>query len=139
MRVNRVYQGYQRKGFFRIGALPTGIVEGVELDLYAPEAIGRALRQCERLPSGGALEIQNLTVSACGLSTNFLSCRYARPLTRHSWQLEGKVRFTHGLQSQTGERGLLFVDWPGGPLIVFPGAEPGTNHLFAIENASTPP
>lgn len=34
VRVDRVYTDYERKGFFRLGILPIGVMEGIIFELY---------------------------------------------------------------------------------------------------------
>jgi hypothetical protein len=137
LRVKRVYQGFQRKGFFRIGALPMGVIDGVDLEVSNPDFVDRALRHCERFHPGKALEVRNLRIAAYSTVTNELSCHSARPLARDVWQLEGDVTLVNGPRKLECARALLLFQQTNVGTVMLSTLPHSTNWLFSISD-STP-
>jgi len=131
LRIGRVYEGFQRKGFFRIGALPMGVVEKVELQLFNPAFVERALRHCTHLHSGKGFEVWGLQVTAIGSTTNQICSRFARPAGTNIWQLYGGVTFTQDTHVARYDRAQLVLGGVAGATFVAGNNGACTNSLFS--------
>jgi hypothetical protein len=72
VRVGRVFTDYERRGFFRIGALPLLVLEGVTIELTRPEQAQAALVQARGWLGAGSPE-------SASVSTNGGATTSARP------------------------------------------------------------
>ena len=65
VRVDSIFTDYERKGFFRIGVLPMGVMEGFDLEVRHPKSITNSLAQTLRwinARAGKRLEFRKIKI-----------------------------------------------------------------------------
>ena len=76
-----VYTDYERKGFFRIGLLPIGVMEGVTFELQHPESVTNGLAELNQWLGAKAakrLELRRVNFLVSAPATNHLATGRAR-------------------------------------------------------------
>jgi hypothetical protein len=142
VRVERAYLDYERKGFFHIGILPVGALEGVTIEVRDSRSAGDAFQQIQRwLGAGGGRRVELRQVKFL-FSTNSLEAGKVECRAGDRWELLHGVRLVSGGNETRAQRATLQVSGrdagqvalEGAPQVtnIFPGLTPGptidTNH-----------
>jgi len=97
LRADRIYSDYQRKGFFRIGALPLLVIEGLKVELRDPARLSPALAKASThlavsKESRKAVEARGFLLTFPFKETAQVCARSARIESGDAWQLtEGSL------------------------------------------------
>jgi hypothetical protein len=135
--VNKFYTDYESKGFFKIGLLPFGVFEGVNIQIQHLETVTNSLEQIQQWlcpHARGRIELHNVTLLVAPAATtvsNRLFCQNARIDANGNWNLSGDVRFQSGISLVRAEAALLQVVGDNAGCLVMKTTPISTNHLFA--------
>jgi hypothetical protein len=133
VRIESVYTDYERKGFFRIGLLPVGVMEGVALELnhaeYATNSLAH-LHQWLGPHSGKTLELRRLTLLVPAGVTNRLESARARVGAGGKLDLFDGVSLVSGTNHLRAARGTLQVTGARAGEVVLETIPPCTNSLL---------
>jgi hypothetical protein len=114
VRVDRVYMDYQRKGFFRIGLFPIGVLDGVTFEAQDPADPMASLAVVRRwLDTKTGQRIEMRRVKFLFSPTNRLEASVAKCAADDRWDLLKGVRFVSGISEIRASRGTLQVGGPG--------------------------
>jgi hypothetical protein len=134
VRLGRAYTDYERRGFFRIGALPIGVMEGVTFEVYHPDSATNGLGQLHEWLEASAAkrtEIRHLEFIWSAATTNRLEISRARFDGRGSLVLLDGVRFLSGANEMHAPGGSLQLTGEHSGRLVLTTQPPWTNSLFA--------
>lgn len=135
VRIEGVYTDYQRKGFFRIGLLPVGVLEGVVLELNHPEYWTNSMAQLYRWlesRSVKTMEMRRLTLLMPAGVTNRLESVRARVGVGGKLHLFDGVSLISGTNHLQAARGTLQVTGAHAGELVMETSPPCTNSLFGL-------
>jgi hypothetical protein len=133
VRLDKVYTDYQSKGFFRIGLLPIGVMEGVTFRLEHPESVTNGLAHLHQWLGGkGArrLELRRVKFLVPGAVTNHLEASRVRIAAGGSLELLDGVRFVAGTNQIEAARARLQITGERAGQILLEATPPYTNSLF---------
>lgn len=133
VRADSIFIDYERKGFFRIGVLPLGVMEGVTFEVCRPELVTNSLVQLhDWIGSQAAKRFEFRKVSFLTLagSTNRLESGRARIVSDGKWELLDGVRFRSGTNQFEAPRATLQVAGEKTGQIIMATTPPLTNNLF---------
>ncbi len=133
VRLDRVYTDYERKGFFRIGILPIGVMEGVTFELQHPESVTNGLAQVDKWLGARAarrLELRRVSFLVSAPTTNRLDTGRVRPAADGKLALLDGVNFLSGTNQVRAARGVLQVAGEEVGQLVLETTPPWTNNLF---------
>lgn len=134
VRADNIFTDYERKGFFRIGVLPLGVMEGVVFEVCRPELVTNSLVQLhDWIGSQAAKRFEFRKVSFLTLagSTNRLESGRARIVSDGKWELLDGVRFRSGTNQFEAPRATLQVAGEKTGQVIMATTPPLTNNLFA--------
>ena len=135
------FTDYQRKGFFRIGALPVGVLQDLKIRVIQSGPVtNRLARLGDWLSAQAAqrLEFRGLEIQvATGDCSNTLECGSGRIRRDGRWELTTKVRFYSATNLWEAERGVLQVAGQDGGSLALLGNPPSIHHLFSPSAPST--
>ena len=141
VRVDDIYTDYERRGFFRVGVLPLGVMEGFNLEVRQSESVTNSLVQMQNwigVQASKRLEFRNVKILTYGGGTNQLESSRGRIVSHGRWELFGKVRFFSGTNELVASSATLQVTGPQTGQLIFATAPPCTNNLFTrIEFSSS--
>jgi hypothetical protein len=133
VRADAIYTDYERKGFFRIGLLPVGIMEGVTFELHHPESFTNSLAQMRGwLGSQAAkrMEFRKVSFLTFAGETNRLESGRARFSSGGRWELLDGVRLLSGTNQVAAPHATLQVAGKQTGQLVMATDPPCTNNLF---------
>ena len=133
VRIEGVYTDYQRKGFFRIGLLPVGVLEGVVLELNHLEYWTNSMAQLHRWlesRSVKTMEMRRLTLLMPAGVTNRLESVRARVGAGGKLHLFDGVSFVSGTNHLRAARGTLQLTGARAGELVLETLPPCTNSLL---------
>jgi hypothetical protein len=142
VRFEQVYMDYESKGFFRIGTLPIGVMEGVTFELQRTEAVTNSLEQLQqwlRPRAAKRLELRRLSFLVSGPVTNRLETGRARLVSDGRLALFDGVSFVSGTNQMRAARGVLQIKGAQAGLLVMETSPPWTNNLFGRFDTFKPP
>ena len=99
VKAERVYTDYERKGFFRLGILPLGVMENVVFEICRTGPTTNHLIQLHEwigAPAARRLELRTVRFLAAEGCTNRLDCGRVRIGPAGRWELSDGVRFLSG-------------------------------------------
>jgi hypothetical protein len=134
VRLDKAYTDYQRKGFFRIGALPISVMEGVTFEIEHPVALTKSLEELHRWlgPQGSArLEMRRLTFIVPSPTPNRLTAGRARLAGQGILELLDGVTFHSGTTQISAARGTLQIKGQTAGQLILEGKQRSTNSLLA--------
>ena len=140
VRADDIYTDYERKGFFRIGILPVGVMEGVTFELHHPESLTNSLAQMrDWLGSQAAkrLEFRKVNFMTFAGVTNRLESGRARFISGGRWELLDGVRLLSGTNQLAAPRATLQVAGNQCGQLVMATDPPLTNNLFVLTEIQT--
>jgi hypothetical protein len=144
VRVDRAYMEYQRKGFFRIGMFPVGVLDGVTFetrDTADPLASLASVRHWLGTKAGQRLEMRG--VKFLFSPTSRLEAGLARCVTQDHWELLNGVRFVSGAGEIRAAQAALEMGGPGGGRVILETVPRSTNTFLAsaltFNDSSRPP
>jgi hypothetical protein len=126
--VDKVFTEYEKHGFFRIGALPVAVLQGVTYEVKdaAPAAKNLArLRSWLGGETGNRLELREVKFVAS--PTNSLEGARLLFLDDDRWQLAGGVRLISGAGEVRAESATLMVAGPRAGQVILQTTPPTTN------------
>ena len=133
VRLDRVYTDYERKGFFRIGILPIGVMEGVTFELLQPQSVTNGLAQLDHWLGATAarrLELRRVSFLVSAPVTNRLETGRVRPAAGGKLALLDGVNFMSGTNQMRAARGVLQITGAQVGQLVMETTPPWTNNLF---------
>ncbi len=133
IRLDKVYTDYQSKGFFRIGLLPIGVMEGVTFELHHPGSVTNGLTRLHQWLGANAakrLELRRINFLVPGPVTNRLEASRARVAAGGNLEMFDGVRFVSGTNQIQAMRGMLQITGLQAGLLVMATTPPWTNNLF---------
>jgi len=133
VRLDRVYTDYESKGFFRIGILPIGVMEGVTFELQHPESVTNGLAQMHQWLGAKAakrLELRRVKFLVSAPVTNRLETGRARVAADGKLALLDGVSFVSGTNQMQAARGVLQITGEQAGQLVMETTPPWTNNLF---------
>jgi len=133
VRADDIYTDYERKGFFRIGILPVGVMEGVTFELHHPESLTNSLAQMRGwLGSQAAkrMEFRKVSFLTFAGETNRLESGRARFSSGGRWELLDGVRLISGTNQVAAAHATLQVAGKQTGQLVLATDPPCTNNLF---------
>ncbi|MGA2542711.1 MAG: hypothetical protein ABSG78_14275 [Verrucomicrobiota bacterium] len=142
IRVDKVYTEYEKRGFFRIGALPVAVLEGVTYEVKDP---GPAAKNLARLRSwlGGdaARHVELRGVKLVASPTSRLEGGRLLFLDNNRWELADGVRLISGTNEFRAGSAMLQVGGAQAGEVVLRTTPPTTNtflfgNLSEIRNAT---
>jgi hypothetical protein len=133
VRFTQAYTDYESKGFFRIGILPIGVVEGVVFELPHPESVTNSLARVHqwlgpRTPK--RLELRHVSFVVSAPTTNRLETGRARLAAEGKLALLDGVTFTSGTNQIQAARGALQITGTQAGQLVMETVPPCTYNLF---------
>jgi hypothetical protein len=133
VRIESVYTDHQRKGFFRIGLLPVGVMDGVALELNHSEYWTNSLAHLHQWlgpHSAKTLELRRLTLLVPAGVTNRLESARARVGAGGKLDLFDGVSLVSGTNHLRAARGALQVAGARTGELVLETIPPCTNSLL---------
>jgi hypothetical protein len=133
LRVDRIRRDFQRRAFFRIGALPVVVFEGVTLDVLHPERasdISLNLAAWTGRGGGAATEIRGLKVRIAPSPDPVLESGCARVMTSGCLELFGGVRCLSGTNELRAARGTFFITGDNAGRFILQTTPAWTNDYF---------
>jgi len=113
LQIGNVFTEYERKGFFRIGALPKLVCDHVRLDLRQPKLAGIALKQAARElnpgPNHTLIEWRAFSLACSNEVTPRLRATRVCMTSMNNWELQGDVRAHVGTNIVKLNRAVLHV------------------------------
>lgn len=110
VRVDRAYTDYERKGFFRIGLLPVGVLDGVTYKVSDPTVEGGGVAPlCQWLNSSSARHVEMRRFTLVLSPTNRLEAGVLRWLPNGSCELRDNVLFASNGRELRVSRATLTV------------------------------
>ena len=106
IRVDKAYLDYERKGFFHIGILPMGALEGVTFEVRTPGSARQTLQEMGRWLGGGAGNRVELRQVKFVFQTNTLEAGRVQARSRDRWELLGVRMVCDGAETRAS-RGTL--------------------------------
>jgi len=134
VRVDRLYTDYERKGFFRLGILPLGVMENVLIETdRTGQTTNRLVQLHEWIGSTAArrLELRRVTFMVPDGCTNRLECGRARIGSAGRWELLDGVRFFSGTNQIESVRATLQVSGEQAGQIDLAGTASRSFNLFS--------
>jgi hypothetical protein len=133
VRLDKLYKDYECKGFFRIGILPIGVMEGVTFEVQHRESVTNNLAQLHEWlgPRGTrSLELRRVRFLVPAPVTNCLETVRARLVAGGKLALFDGVSFVSGTNEIQAARGLLQITGDQAGQLVMETTPPWTNNLF---------
>jgi hypothetical protein len=132
VRVDRAFIDYQHKGFFRIGLLPIGVLDGVTFeaqDAADPLASLACVRHWLGTKAGQRIEMRR--VKFLFSPTNRLEAGLARCVAGDDWELLNGVHFVSGAGEVQAPRATLELAGPHGSRVILDTVPRSTNTFLA--------
>jgi hypothetical protein len=133
VRLDNLYNDYQTKGFFRIGLLPIGVMEGVTFELRHPESVTNGLAQLHHwlgVKAAKRLELRRINFLVSAPVTNRLATGRARLAADGKLEMFDGVSFVSGTNQMQAARGSLQITGEQAGQLVMETTPPRTNNLF---------
>lgn len=141
VRVDNFFTDYERKGFFRIGVLPLGVMEGVTFEVCQLAQVTNSLVSLNDWIDSQAVkrvEFRKLCFLNLAGSTNRLDSTRARIISADKWELLDGVCFRSGTNLVEASRATLQVVGVKAGQIIMKTSPPVTNNLFAYSETAPP-
>jgi hypothetical protein len=142
VRLDHVYTDYERKGFFRIGILPIGVMEGITFELHHPESVTNSLAQLHQWlgpRAAGRLELRRVAFVVSAPVTNRLETGRARLAADGRLALFDGVTLVSGTNQMRAARGALQISGTQAGRLIMETTPPWTNSLFGRLETFNPP
>lgn len=141
-RVERIYTDHQRKGFFRIGALPIAVMEGVTLEIRSLDSLTNSLVQLHQWlgpQAANRLELRRATIHITMTATNHLQVGRVHVAPGGKWALLDGVCYSAGTNQIQATSGTLQVAGEHTGELVMATLPPLIKNLFAQTTATEQP
>ena len=138
LRADQLYEDYQRRGFFRIGALPMLVAEGLSVELCDTNQLSAALTQAStrfgvKAKKFKAVEGRGFSLSFSGQLKGVVHARTARLESSTEWRLQEGTVEQPGSAAIAFRRATLAVAGPkAGELTYETATGPTSVHLLAL-------
>lgn len=133
VRLDRLYTDYESKGFFRIGVLPLGVMDGVTFELRHPESVTKSLAQLHQWLEPRAarrLELRRVSFVVSAPVTNRLETGRARLAAGGRLALFDGVFLVSGTNELRAARCVLQISGAQAGRLIIETTPPWTNSLF---------
>jgi hypothetical protein len=140
VRVDGAFMDFQRRGFFRIGMFPIGVLEGVTFearDAADPMAGLASFQRWLSTKAGQRIEMRRIKLVLS--TTNRLEAGLARCVGGDRWELLNGVHFVSGDREIQAPRGILNLAGPRGGQVVLETAPRTTCPILASALAFADP
>jgi hypothetical protein len=137
--VDKVYTEYEKRGFFHIGALPVGVLEGITYEVKDPAPAAKNLARLRSWlggDTGNHLELRGIKLVASPVSR--LEGGRLQFLDNERWQLTGGVRWISGANEVRAASATLWVAGARAGELILQTTPPTTN-TFLFGNISPNP
>jgi len=134
IRLDDLHNDYQTKGFFRIGLLPMGVMDGVTFELRHPESVTNGLAQLHQwlgTKTAQRLELRRVYFLVSMPVTNRLATGRARLVAGGKLEMFDGVSFRSGANEMQAARGRLQITGEHAGQLVMETTPPWTNNLFS--------
>lgn len=116
-RAERIFSDYQRRGFFRIGALPLLVFDGLSIELHDPAQVSKALATLgARFDAQGdarkAVEGRDFCLSFASEKDGRLRARRVRLESATAWHLQEGTVLQAGAAPMPFRQGTLTITGP---------------------------
>lgn len=141
VQADRIYTDYERKGFFRLGILPLGVMENVVFEIcQTGPATNRLVRLQEWIGASATkrVEFRKVTFLASDGCTNRLECGRVRIGPDGQWELCEGVRFSSGTNQIEAVRATLQVSGERTGQVDLSVTPPRSINLLAANPFQTP-
>ena len=131
IRVDKVYTEYEKRGFFRIGAFPIAVLEGVTYEVKDPAPAAKNLARLRSWlggDAGGHVELRAVKLVAS--PTSSLEAGRLVFLDNDRWQLVNGVKLISGANEVRAESATLRVAGARAGELVLQTAPPSTNNFL---------
>jgi hypothetical protein len=132
--LEKAYTDYQSKGFFRIGLLPIGVMEGVTFRLQHPDSATNCLALMHQWLAGATakrLELRRVSFLVSPPAAKSLETGRARVAANGRLELLDGVRFVAGTNQVRAARGVLQITGEQAGQLVLETTPPWTNSLLS--------
>ena len=130
VQVQKAYLDHQRNGFFHIGLLPVGALEGVTIEFHDASSAGDSFQQMQRwLGAGNGRRVELRQVKFL-FSTNRLEAGAVQCRAGDRWELLGGVRLVSGGHETRAQRATLEISGPDAGRVVLEQKPPMTNSFL---------
>lgn len=132
--LDKAFTDYERKGFFKIGSLPVGVLEGLTLELGQTESVTNGLAELHRWlkPQASAkLELHKVTFLIPTTPTNRLEIARVHIVPGGKLELVDGITFISGCNKVTAPRGTLQILGADAGQVILEGSRRWTNNLLA--------
>ncbi|MGA2747791.1 MAG: hypothetical protein ABSG59_03365 [Verrucomicrobiota bacterium] len=136
--VDKAFLDYQRKGFFRIGILPMGALEGVTFEVRNAASAPRTLHQLGRWLGGGDGSRVELRQVKFLYQTNSLEAGRVQVRSADRWDLFDGVRMVCGGAERRASRATLEISGQRAGQVVLDAAPDSTNAFLGLNLNSSP-
>lgn len=133
VRLDQVRKDYETKGFFRIGILPIGVMDGVTFELHHPESVTNSLAHLHQWlgpRAAGRLELRRVSFVMSAPVTNRLETGRARLEAEGRLALYDGVVFVSGTNQMRAAGGMLQISGAQAGQLIMETTPPWTNSLF---------
>jgi hypothetical protein len=143
VRVDRAFLDYQRKGFFRLGMFPVGVLDGVTIeaqDKANPLASLDCIRHWLATKTGQRIEMRRFKFLFS--PTNRVEAGLARCVAQDHWELLNGVRFISGAGEIRAPKAILQMAGPRSGQVIMETTPRSTNTFLtsalALQDSSHP-
>jgi hypothetical protein len=130
--VDRVYLDYQRKGFFHIGLLPVGTLQGVTFEVRQSDTAAGTLAQLQHWLGGGSSRMELRQVKFV-FQTNSLEAGRIQIRSHDQWNLLDGVRSFSGGNEAHADRAILQVSGERSGQVILETQPPTTNVFLGLK------
>jgi hypothetical protein len=135
--VERAYLDYERKGFFHIGFLPVGALEGVTIEVRDTRSPGDAFQQVQRWLGAGSGRRVELRQVKFLFSTNSLEAGKVQCRDGDRWELLDGVRLVCGGNETRARRATFQVSGRDAGQVVLEEEPQLTNSFLGLPPGPT--
>jgi hypothetical protein len=136
VQVEKAYLDYQRNGFFHIGFLPVGALEGVTIELHDTTSAADSFHQMQHwLGVGGGRRVEMRQVKFL-FSTNTLEAGVVQCRDGNHWELLGGVRLVSSGHETRAQRATLQISGQDTGRVVLGLAPQITNSFLGLPSGS---
>jgi hypothetical protein len=138
VRVEKACLDYEHNGFFHIGLLPVGALEGVTIEICDPGSAADSFEQMQRwLDAGGGRRVELRQVKFL-FSTNSLEAGTVRCGAGHRWELRDGVRLVSGGHETRAQRATFQISGREAGQVILRQTPQVTNSFLGLPGRREP-
>jgi hypothetical protein len=139
IQIEKGYLDHQRNGFFHIGLLPVGALEGVTIEVHDSGSAAESFQQMQRwLGVGGGRRVE-LRQAKFLFSTNTLEAGTVQCRDNSHWVLLDGVRLVSGGHETCARRGTFQISGPDAGQVVLEQTPQMTNNFLGLTSGPAHP